>query len=111
MSLDGHAPVKVPYGSSRADTAGVCGAGNTNTGFGLLFNFNLLGAGNHTAQLYVNGQAIGAANSFTVTVPAGEFLTGVSKLVTVPDFPSPGRTTTLIWQEAQQNFAVYSVAP
>jgi hypothetical protein len=111
ISLDGAAPVNVPYGSSRADTAGVCGQGNINTGFGLLVNFNLLGAGTHSAQLFVNGAARGPATTFTVTVPAGEFLTGVSRQVTVTDFPSPGRTTVLVWQQSQQNFAIQSVSP
>ena len=32
-------------GTARADTAGVCGADTTDTGFGLLFNWNLLGDG------------------------------------------------------------------
>ena len=31
--------------------------------------------------------------------------------VVVPDFPSPGQTTTLTWQEEQQNFAIKSVGP
>src|SRR5438067_914903 len=56
VSIDGATPLKIPYGGGRADTASVCGASNTGTGFGLLFNFNLLGAGRHTAQLTVNGQ-------------------------------------------------------
>ncbi|MET0441327.1 MAG: hypothetical protein ABW071_05015 [Casimicrobiaceae bacterium] len=111
VSLDGAAPVNVPYGSSRADTAGVCGQGNINTGFGLLLNFNLMGAGTHSAQLFVNGAARGPATMFTVTVPAGEFLTGVSRQVTVTDFPSPGRTTVLVWQQSQQNFVIQSVSP
>lgn len=111
IGIDGSAPIIAPYGSSRADTAIACGLGNINTGFGLLFNYNNLGTGNHTARLYVNGQAIGPATAFQVTVIAGEFLIGASKLVTVPDFPSPGRTTTLIWQQSQQNFAIHSVTP
>jgi hypothetical protein len=109
--IDGSAQLAAPYGSSRADTASVCGAGNTNTGFGLLFNFNNLGAGTHQAQLSVNGQAQGSPIQFTVTVPSGEFLTGASKEVTVSDFPTAGRTTTLIWQQSQQNYAVKSVTP
>jgi len=111
VSLDGGTPVNAPYGSGRADTAPVCGPTDINTGFGLLTNFNLLGNGTHTAQLYVNGQAIGPSAAFTVTAPAGEFITGVTKQTTVSDFPSTGRTTTLIWQQSQQNFAVRSVIP
>lgn len=111
VSVDGKAPLTVPYGSARADTAGVCGGNNINTGFGLLINFNTLGAGSHTAHLIVNGQAVGTETQFTVTVPNGEFITGVNKEVSVSDFPTPGKTTSLIWQQAQQNFAVKSVGP
>lgn len=111
VSIDGQPQVGVPYGSSRDDTAGICGAGNTNTGFGLLMNFNLMGNGAHTAQLMVNGQPQGALVQFTVTAPAGEFLTGATRQVTVTDFPTPGRTTVLIWQQSQQNFAIQSTGP
>jgi hypothetical protein len=111
VSFDGLARINVPYGSGRADTASVCGPLNTNTGFGLLTNFNILGSGSHTAQLYVNGQSFGSPVSFHVTAPAGEFLTGVSKTTTVGDFPSSGRSTNLVWQQSQQNFAIQSTTP
>ena len=42
---------------------------------------------------------------------AGEFLTGESKRITVPDFPLPGRSTVLVWQESLQNFAIESAGP
>ena len=109
VSIDGAAQRGVPYGSSRADTGSICGAGNINTGFGLLFNYNGLGTGTHTARVFVNGQPRGNPVTFTVTAPAGEFLSGFSREITVPNFPTPGRTATLIWQEAQQNFAIKSV--
>ena len=111
VSIDGGAQLAAPYGSGRDDTAVLCGASNTNTGFGLLFNYNVLGNGTHTAQLYVNGSQRGLPTQFTVTAPGGEFLTGVAKQVTVQDFPVPGKTAVLVWQESQQNFAVKSVGP
>jgi YVTN family beta-propeller protein len=111
IAIDGAAPANAPYGSSRADTAGVCGATNINTGFGLLINFNLFGPGPHSAQMFVNGQPQGSPTQFTVAVPAGEFLTGAVKQVTVTDFPTPGKTTVLMWQQSQQNFAIKSVGP
>jgi hypothetical protein len=95
----------VAYGTPRADAASACG-GNANVGYGLLFNYNLFGAGNHSAQLMLNGAAIGAPVPFTVTTLGGEFLTGLAKQVVVTDFPQAGKTTTLAWQQAQQNFAV-----
>jgi len=114
VSIDGGAqipPILVPYGSSRPDTASVCGASNTYTGFGVLINFNLLGNGTHTAQALVNGVPQGTPTQFTVTVPSVEFLTGVSSQVAVPNFPSAGRTTTLMWQQSQQNFVIMSATP
>ncbi len=99
----------IQHGSNRSDTASICGTAST--GFGLLVNYNSFGAGTHTAQLYVNGAPRGSPASFTVTTPAGEFATGLSRQVTVPNFPSNGRTTTLIWQQSQQNFAIQSVSP
>jgi len=43
-------------------------------------------------------------------VPAGEFARGLSKTVTVNDFPSSGKSTTLVWQESLQNFAIAGVS-
>ena len=111
VSIDGKPTLQAPYGSARADTASVCGSANISTGFGLLFNFNTLGAGLHSAQLYVNGVTQGTPTQFTVSTPAGEFLTGASKQVAVQDFPVIGKGTVLIWQQSQQNFAIQSVGP
>ncbi len=111
ISIDGNARVTVPYGSPRADTAGVCGTGNIHTGFGLLVNFNLLGPGIHAVQLHVKGTARGNPARFRVTVPSGEFMSGIMREASVPDFPTPGRTTTLIWQQSLQNFSIRSVSP
>jgi hypothetical protein len=105
ISIDGQAPMSVPYGSARADVASTC-SGIVNTGFGLLINFNSLGAGTHMAQLYVNGSPSGLPAEFTVTAPAGEFVSGVSKDVAVADFPATGESVLLRWQQAQQNFAI-----
>ena len=111
VSIDGQPPLPAPYGSPRGDTASTCGAANTSSGFGLLFNFNTLGSGPHTAQLFVNGVARGNLTQFMVTVPAGEFLTGQSKQILVPDFPVPGKSTVLVWQQSLQNFAIQSAGP
>jgi alpha-tubulin suppressor-like RCC1 family protein len=97
----------VPSGGGRGDTLPVCG--RTNTGFGLLFNYNLLGSGNHTVELFINGVQVGAPVPFTVTVPTGEFIKGASKTVDAFDFPTVGKTTRLEWQESTQNFAITGV--
>jgi hypothetical protein len=108
VAVDGTS-ITTPYGAPRGDTAGICGG--SNNGFGLLVNYNNFGPGTHSAQLYVNGSPRGNPVTFTVTVPSGEFMSGLSKTVSVPNFPTPGRTTTLVWQESLQNFAIQSVFP
>jgi len=108
VAIDGLV-TKVAYGSPRADAAPTCGSGNS--GFGVLLNYNDLGPGVHTAQLMVNGIAKGDPRQFTVTVPIDAFMRGLSRTVTVPEFPTAGRTTILVWQEEQQNFAIQSVLP
>ena len=105
--VDGN-PLAVAYGTPRADVASTCG-GNANVGFGLLLNYNTLGPGTHTAQLRVGGVNVGAPIQFTVTVPQGEFPLGLSGQVTIAGFPAAGKSTTLRWQQSQQNFAIVSV--
>ena len=47
-----------------------------------------------------------ARNTFTVTTPGDDFLERVSKEVTVEDFPHPGDTTVLEWNQGTQHFEI-----
>ena len=98
-------------GTARADTAGVCGADTTDTGFGLLFNWNLLGDGVHTVRVLVNA-VVFAERQISVTTlgahPDQEYRRGLHATTTIPDFPDVGQTTTLRWAEALQNFVIAS---
>src|SRR5262249_3900300 len=98
VSIDGATPLNVPYGSARPDTSGVCTT--PTSGFGAPLNFNRLGAGLHTAQLSVNGVAQASPISFRVTIPAGEFATGLNRTQSLANFPFAGQSTTLLWQQA-----------
>ena len=89
------------YGTERADTAERCG--DTNNGFGLLFNWNLLGDGEHTVVALADGVEFGRA-TVTVTTLGEEFVRGVSGEARVGDFPEPGTEVRLVWQEGLQNF-------
>ncbi len=91
------------YGTDRPDTAGDCG--DTNNGFGLLHNWNRLGAGTHEVVLRIDGVVRGR---HTVTTLGQEFRRGLSGLETLADFPSAGESVTVEWQEAQQNFVITS---
>ena len=65
------------YGTERADTAmqrkdGTPLCGDTDNGFGLLFNWNLLGEGEHTVVAFVDGVELGRATVRVTTVGEGE---------------------------------------
>ena len=98
------------YGTERLDTLAACG--DTNNGFGLLFNWNLLGEGEHTVVAYVDGMELGRATVRVTTVGTGEeeeFLRGAEGECVVEDFPMLGETTTLDWQQNSQNFVITEV--
>ena len=91
------------YGTDRADTADTCG--DTANGFGLLFNWNLLGAGEHTVALLADGIELDRT-TLTVTTLGQEFLEGVAGECVVEDFPAAEDMIRLVWQQANQNFVI-----
>ena len=103
ITLGALTPQMAAYGTERLDTTSKCG--DTDNGFGLLFNWNLLGDGAHEVVALVDGVELDRA-TVTVTTLGQEFLRGVEGTCTVSDFPSLGKTVTLLWQEARQNFAI-----
>ena len=111
------------YGTERADTADVCG--DTDNGFGVLFNWNLLGDGDHVVRVLVNGAALGTRvvpgvgavpavvdgielgwAAMTVTTLGAEFVEGLQRSFLVEDFPRVGEQVRVVWQESQQNFVL-----
>ncbi len=103
LQIDGF-PVQAAYGTSRADTNSVCG--DTNNGFGLLINWNVLGNGPRTIVALADGVEFARA-TFTVITLGQEFLTGASGTCQVPNFA--GQNVTLQWQESLQNFVIVGV--
>ena len=96
-------PQAAAYGTERLDTESACG--DTDNGFGLLFNWNLLGDGEHEVVAYVDDVELGRT-TVTVTTLGEEFLRDVAGECAVPDFPLVGETVALVWQETQQNFVI-----
>ena len=94
------------YGTERVDTEPVCG--DTDNGFGLLFNWNLLGEGEHEVVAYVDGEELGRA-TVRVTTLGVEFLRGVEGECVVADFPRLGQSVLLEWQQNSQNFVMTDV--
>ena len=100
------------YGTERADTEytaeGEALCGDTDNGFGLLFNWNLLGDGEHEVVAYVDGEELGRA-TVRVTTLGAEFLRGAEGECVVDDFPGLDQTVTLEWQQNSQNFVITDV--
>ena len=94
------------YGTERLDTLAACG--DTANGFGLLFNWNLLGEGAHEVVAFVDGEELGRA-TVRVTTLGAEFLRDVEGECVVEDFPMPGETVLLEWQQNSQNFVITDV--
>ena len=97
---------RAAYGTERLDTHDACG--DTNNGFGLLFNWNLLGDGEHAVVAYVDDEELGRA-TVRVTTLGAEFLRGAVGACVVADFPLPGETVTLAWQQNSQNFVIAAI--
>ena len=102
VEIDGTS-VATAYGTDRPDTTSVCG--DSNNGFGALYNWNRLGEGIHTAVAYADGVEFDRS-TFTVTTFGVEMLTGVTGHAAIPDFPNVGTATYFRWDEAVQNFVI-----
>ena len=105
IALDGVAQ-PAAYGTERLDTQAACG--DTDNGFGLLFNWNRLGDGEHEVVAYVDEAELGRA-TVTVTTLGEEFVRGAEGECVVEDFPMAGQTVTLEWQQTSQNFVLTGV--
>ena len=106
IELENGALLTAAYGTDRADTGGVCG--DTNNGFGLLFNFSLFGTGEQTVVALADGVEFDRRTFNALQLSTGEFLSGATGSTTLQDFPSPGHSVTLQWSQAQQNFNIVS---
>ena len=102
--VDGGSGVKAAYGTDRGDTAGICG--DSDNGFGLLYNMSILGTGEHTAVAFADGQEIGRSTFNVQRLSTGEFLRDRQALAIEPNFPTEGREVWLEWVQSAQNFLI-----
>jgi hypothetical protein len=106
LEVDGRLQLGTGYGTERTDTQTACG--DTNNGFGLLYNFALLGEGSHTVRALADGQEFARA-TFVVATLGQEFVRGLDgQSFPVTDFPETGQAITVVWQEGLQNFVIRS---
>lgn len=108
VSFNGGPLIEAAYGTTRNDTEGVCG--DTDNGWGLLFAYSLLGAGQHTVVAYEDGVEFGRA-TFTVATMDEPFVRGLSGSYIIPGFPKPNEQSVIRWQEESQNFVISDIAP
>ena len=106
VTIDGGDHISVAMGQPRADTRPVCGT--TNNGFIQQINWALLGDGTHEAVAYDNGVEFDRA-TFTVGSTGEEFLKGAGGRQLLGNFPEPGETTVLEWNESTQHFEIREV--
>lgn len=74
------------------------------TGIGI----GVISDGVHTVVALADDEEFGRA-TFTVTTLGVEFLQGARGETVVADFPMPGETVTLEWQQNSQNFVITAV--
>ncbi len=103
VRFDGGTPIEAAYGTSRDDTAGVCG--DSDNGYGLLINYNLLGDGMHTVRVFADGEEFANAN-FEVVTLGTNFLRDANASIVLEDFPAENTEVTIEWQQGIQNFSI-----
>jgi hypothetical protein len=103
VRIDGQQALPAAYGTERRDTAPICG--DSDNGFGLLFNWNRLGKGQHRLELLVNGE-VATWIDFDVVTFGTDFLRGIEGSYKLMDFPYPDYQTRVQWQESLQNFVI-----
>ena len=103
-------PVPVLYGSERPDILKEGACDSADVGFVAIWNWGELGDGTYTAIAYDNDVKF-AENTFSVTTFGTNFLPGANTQVSVPDFPTPGETTTFQWNEATQHLEAVARDP
>lgn len=102
--INGSSGLKAAYGTDRGDTVGICG--DSDNGFGLLFNMANLGTGTHTAVAFADGLEIGRSTFNVKRLSTGEFLRDKQGFSIDPNFPTPGREVWLEWVQSAQNFLI-----
>ena len=91
--------------TERTDTSKVCG--DSNNGYGLLWNWNKMGDGWHEVRVFADDEATPFATSKVfVTTLGEEFARGLSGEYEISNFPSAGKSVMVEWRQEQQNFVI-----
>ena len=93
--------------TSREDTRAVCG--RSDTGYGFLFNYNLLSLGRHSLVAFADGVGFAQQEFSTFTLPGGP-VSGTFLGAPLLNLPRLGVATTVMWDPEIQDFRASSVA-
>ena|GEM_PF-2859948 len=103
VSIDGGERIRIAYGTSRADTQGVCG--DADNGYGMVLAWGLLGNGVHHLRTFVDDVMI-ANVEFEVVAIGNGFVTGLERTQRLAGFPSSNESVIVRWSEPDQNFLI-----
>ena len=103
VTIDGGAYLPVAMHQERGDLRAVCGT--IQHGFIRQINWGLVGDGEHEAVAYDNGVEFDRA-TFSVGSTGAAFLKGAVRWQLLGNFPEPGETTVLEWNESTQHFEI-----
>ncbi len=104
--VDGGSAIDMASATERPDTTTVCSNSGLN-GYGVLYNVNRFGDGQHVARFYEDGTQF-AQSTFNVVTLGQEFIKGLTGSVQVDDFPASGDGVGLDWVEGLQGFQISS---
>jgi hypothetical protein len=105
VQFDAYPPIEAAYGTSREDTVATCG--DADNGFGLLWNWNILGDGQHTVRVFADGVEFDSA-TFQVNTLGAEFLTGIDLQTELISLQT-GKLLDLSWRDSRQGFVITDV--
>ncbi len=104
IQFDGAETVhRAGYGTSREDTYSTCG--DTDNGFGLLVNWNLLGHGPHTVRALADGVEFASVTVHVTTLGLPWYDGGRGGYV-LDYFPDLLHRVVVEWQESTQSFVI-----
>ena len=108
VRIDGGEHLPVAMDQERSDLQEVCGS--IHHGFIKQVNWAwpIISDGEHVVVAYDEGVEFGRAE-FTVGTLGEEFLKGAGRVMLVGNFPAPGETTILEWNESTQHFEIREV--
>lgn len=107
VAIDGGAHMMAGARTPRGDTQPACG--RTDTGWSLLYNFNLLDSAKaHRAVAYAEGVEFARVAFQTTNFGVGFAEDLRSAACSIFNFPDVGDQTFVVWNEANQNFSIES---